>query len=260
MNTKATSLDQLSRTDKDQVKTKRMVQVDIQMFYLPKEYNIRYAGLGYDEYWKQQHVQDYVEELAKDYAAGDIFPPIVVKFDAETQKAIIVDGAHRYFAILMANEHFGAEIIRHVVIESKGEEAKNIFTMIKTGDKKLDLGPVEIAEGIARLENFGHSVEEIAKKLSKTVQYVYYMRKVNDLPIDMKIQIRMKKITLTKALAGDKPKKYNPPKKTVCKILDLVAGAEPEINGDSVKVDIPLELYKQLFDPCLIIEHSSESE
>ncbi|WP_323086587.1 hypothetical protein [Providencia alcalifaciens] len=255
---KATSIDQLSRMDKDAVKTKKSFILDVDKLILTKDYNIRYAGLGYDEYWAQPNVQEYVIQLAHDYADGDRFPPIVVHFDVSSQSAIIIDGAHRYMAIKHANEHLGAEIIRHEVIESKGDEAKNILTMINSG-QRLEVTPVEVAEGISRLDAFGFTVEEIAARVRKTVQYVYYMKKVNDLPIETKKLIRQGKLTLTKALAGDKPKKYAPPKKTINKILDIVAEAQPEVNGDSVNVSIPLELYKQLFDPNMgIIEENQE--
>jgi len=258
-NIKATSLDQLSRTDKESVKIKKMFQIDINKLDLPTDYNIRYAGMTFDEYWNQEHVKNYVYDLARGYAEGDIFPPLVVKFNQETQRATIVDGAHRFMAIRQANEQLGAEIIRHVVTESKGDEAKNILLMISTG-QRLDLSAVEIAEGLARLEAFGFTVEEIAKKVGKTPQYVYYMKKVNDLPPETKKLIRLKKITVSKALAGDKPKKFSPPKKTVNKILDIVATAQPEGNGDSVSVSIPLELYKQLFDPSYEMEIVSDSD
>lgn len=257
---KANSLDQLSRADKENIKQKKMFQLDINMLVLPSDYNIRYAGMGFDEYWNQEHVKKYVSDLARAYAEGDAFPPLIVKFDVETQRAIIVDGAHRFMAIREANEKLGAEIIRHLVSESKGDESKNILLMINTG-QRLDLSAVEVAEGLARLEVFGFSVEEIAQKINKTVQYVYNMRKVNDLPKETKLLIRQKKITVTRALTESKGKKteYKPPKKTVNKILDLVAHAEPEVNGDSVSVTIPLELYKQLFDPEINMEISTDS-
>ncbi|MDE9544119.1 ParB/RepB/Spo0J family partition protein [Xenorhabdus bovienii] len=256
---KAASLDQLSRLDKEAVRSKKTLMLDINFLFLSKELNIRYAGLGYDEYWKQPHVKEYVSKLAKDYADGDIFPPIVVKFDADTQKAVIIDGAHRYMAIKEANTELGAEIIRHAVTDSKGDESKNILLMIRTG-QRLDVSAVEIAEGIARLEAFGFTVEEIAGKVSKTVQHVYYMKKVNNLPIEIKKLIRQKKLTVAKALSGDKPKRYTPPKKTVSKILDIVAEAHPEINGDVVNVSIPLELYKQLFDPNIDINKENQED
>ncbi|PHM59525.1 ParB/RepB/Spo0J family partition protein [Xenorhabdus ishibashii] len=245
---KATSLDQLSRIDKEAVRSRKTLMLDLNLLELPKNLNIRYAGLGFDEYWAQPHVKEYVSKLARDYAEGDIFPPIVVSFNPETQKAIIIDGAHRYLAIKEANENLGAEIVRHAVTDSKGDEAKNILLMINTG-QRLDVSAVEIAEGLARLDVFGFSVEEIAQKVGKTVQYVYYMRRVNGLSLETKKLIRQKKLTVAKALQGDTPKKYSPPRKTITKILDIVAEAQPEIDGDSVNVSIPIELYKQLFAP-----------
>lgn len=236
-----------------------MFQIDINLLDLPTDYNIRYAAMTFDEYWNQEHVKNYVADLARSYAEGDVFPPLVVKFNQETQRATIIDGAHRYKAICYANEHLGAEIIRHLVTESKGEEAKNILLMINTG-QRLDLSAVEVAEGLARLEAFGFTVDEISKKIGKTPQYVYYMKKVNDLPIEKKKLIRQKKMTVAKALAGDKPKKYTPPKKTINNILDIVASAQPEENGESVSVSIPLELYKQLFDPAFEIEISDDNK
>ncbi|MDE9429865.1 hypothetical protein [Xenorhabdus bovienii] len=131
---KATSLDQLSLLDKEAVRSKKTLMLDINFLDFPKELNIRYAGLGYDEYWEQPHV------------------------------------------------------------------------------------------------------------------------KVNNLPIEIK------KLTVAKGLSGDKPKKYTQPKKTVSKILDIVAEAHPEINGDVVNVSIPLELYKQLFDPNMDISKESQED
>ena len=256
---KFTSLDQLSRKYKESVKIKKLFMLDINKLVLPKEYNIRYAGLGYDEYWNQEHVKNYVSDLARNYADGDVFPPLVVKFNAETQNAEIIDGAHRYKAILEANEKLGAEIIRHVVTESKGDDAKNILLMINSG-QRLEMSAVEVAAGLSRLDAYGFTVEEIAAKVGKTVQYVYYMRKVNDLPPEIKLQIRQKKISVNKALSDSKGKQksYTPPKKTVNKILDLVAQAQPQIDGQSVNVTIPLELYNQLFDPDIKMVDENE--
>ncbi|MDE9487543.1 hypothetical protein [Xenorhabdus bovienii] len=137
---KETSLDQLSLLDKEAVRSKKTLMLDINFLDFPKELNIRYAGLGYDEYWEQPHV------------------------------------------------------------------------------------------------------------------------KVNNLPIEIKKLIRQKKLTVAKALSGDKPKRYTPPKKTVSKILDIVAEAHPEINGDVVNVSIPLELYKQLFDPNIDINKENQED
>ncbi|NHW59799.1 hypothetical protein HA378_32035, partial [Escherichia coli] len=46
--------------------------------------------------------------------------------------------------------------------------------------------------------------------------------------------------------------------KAVNKILDIVAEAQPEINGDSVSVSIPLELYNLLFDPNMDMSEENQ--
>ncbi|MDE9446847.1 hypothetical protein KKJ04_14850 [Xenorhabdus bovienii] len=47
---KVTSLDQLSRLDKEAVRSKKNLMLDINFLDFQKELNIRYVGLGYDEY------------------------------------------------------------------------------------------------------------------------------------------------------------------------------------------------------------------
>lgn len=89
----ANSLLQLSRIDKDNVKRKDLIVVSPEMLEVEEGFNVRGVNLSQDEYWSQEHVHEHVHEhvvnLACAYAAGDYVPPIVVKYNPDTQKAIV---------------------------------------------------------------------------------------------------------------------------------------------------------------------------
>lgn len=247
-NKKVTSLYAMSKVDKDNVRRRDQIMVSPDVLVIEENFNVRGIGLSNDEYWQQDHVKEHVFNLSQAYEMGDYVPPIVVKFRESDQKAVVRDGHHRLKAITQCLER-GVPIQFVNVIEYKGDEAKQQLLMLKSSNS-LQLSAVEKAEIFHRLYSYGYNADEIADQVGKSVQHVYQMLRIYDLPIEKKRLIQQKKLSVNAALAeiSTKPKKFSPPKKAVKEVLELLS-ANAEIHGDVVKAEIPLELWKQLLNP-----------
>lgn len=252
---KASSLSQLSKINKESVKRRDQLMVSPDVIAVEKGFNVRGLGMTEDEYWAQEKVQAHIEGISQAYENGDYVPPIVVIFRQEDQKAVIRDGHHRFKALLAAIER-GAAIKFVNVTEFKGDEEKQQLLMLKSSNS-LSLTPVEKAEIYHKLYAWGHDIESIAKEINMSVAHVYQYLKIYELPIDKKRLLQQGKMTVNTALNGEKPKKFNPPKKAVNSVLDIVASAEVNNDSDSVTVSIPKELWEQLLDPSITIDNNN---
>lgn len=179
-------IDGFSRKDKPVIAIENLV--------VEKGFNVRGIGLTLDEYLEQPHVIEHIESLAQSYTNGDYVPPIVVRFDKETGKAVIRDGWHRYKALLLCIER-GVPIQKIEVSEIKGDEATQQLLMLQSANQ-LELTPVEKAEIIHRLNSYGFDEKEIAQKIRKSVTYVADMMKIYDLPLEVKKKIQKKRLAM----------------------------------------------------------------
>ena len=103
---------------------------------------------------------------------------------------------------------------------------------------------------------YGHDAESIAREVNMSVAHVYQYLKIYELPLEKKRLLQQGKITVNTALNGEKPKKFTPPKKVISSVLDLVANAEINQDGESVTVSIPKELWQKLLDPSISVDGS----
>jgi len=101
----------------------------------------------------------------------------------------VIDGHRRIMAIHLAIE-YGHEIDFVEVLPYQGKEDDEVFSMLITGVGQKPLSEMEQAEGIARLMQFGHKPEDIAKRMGKSTPHVYYLIKLNSLPEKYKQLIR----------------------------------------------------------------------
>lgn len=251
---RASSLAQLSKINKESVKRRDQLMVSPDVIAVESGFNVRGFGMTEAEYWAQEKVQVHIDSISQAYENGDYVPPIVVMFRQEDQKAIIRDGHHRFKALLAAIER-GCSIKYVNVTEFKGDEQKQQLLMLKSSNS-LSLTPVEKAEIYHKLYVWGHDAESIAREVNMSVAHVYQYLKIYELPLEKKRLLQQGKITVNTALNGEKPKKFTPPKKVISSVLDLVANAEINQDGESVTVSIPKELWQKLLDPSISVDGS----
>lgn len=245
----ANSLLQLSRIDKENVKRKDLIVVSPEMLEVEEGFNVRGVNLSQDEYWSQEHVHEHVVNLACAYAAGDYVPPIVVKYNPDTQKAIIRDGHHRYRALMMAIED-GADIKSVAVMEFKGDESKQALLMLKSANS-LELTAVEKAEIYHRLVSYGYSTQEIANMVGKGVDHVARILKVYDLPLAQKRAIQHGNLSVAKAVVSPNVVAKREQRKAVRRVSDAVVDFvkmvdAPEKTETHVIIKMPIALYENL--------------
>lgn len=259
LNKKVSSLYAMSKVDKENVRRRDQMMVSPEMLVVEQGFNVRGVGLESHEYWEQEHVKEHVYNLSLAYEQGDYVPPIVVKFRESDQKAVVRDGHHRLKGILLCLER-GVPIQFVNVIEYKGDEANQQLLMLKSSNS-LQLSAVEKAEIFHRLHTYGFNPDEIAAKVGNSVQHVYQMLRIYDLPLEKKRLIQQKKLSVNAALAetSTRQKKFAPPKKAVKEVLSLLS-EKADIHGDVVKVEIPLELWQKLLNPESLNQESEVDE
>lgn len=124
------------------------------------------------------------------------------------EKFYVTDGFRRLAASILVNNQAieaGHEIpipvLKFECISANPEE--RLFTMLRTGDDvfKLKLHRLEEAKILAKLKEFGYTVEEIAKKLAKSVAYIYDSLRLYDAPKKMHNAIWANQISITAAVS-----------------------------------------------------------
>ena len=142
----------------------------------------------------------------EDFDLDDILPSIIengVKVALtcykEGDKYYLKDGERRYRAVMKAIS-MGHNIVRVPVITEKKTsiEERTFEILIRNSGKPLN--PLELANTYLRLQTYGHTPDEIAKKIGKSVVHVYEMLKVAEMPKKVKEFIRNQNVTATQAL------------------------------------------------------------
>ena len=101
----------------------------------------------------------------------------------------VVDGHRRLEAIKLANSR-GHEIPYVDVLTFKGNEEEQVISMLITGTGQKPLNEMEQAIAVERLINFGYRVDDIAKKMGRSLPHVYYLVKLSGLPAKIKDRIQ----------------------------------------------------------------------
>ncbi len=112
----------------------------------------------------------------------------------------LIDGHRRHKACMILVDE-GLNIRIPVVSEGKGVSAEQrIVDMICLNDGKR-LNPLEEAEAINRLSNYGLSDTEISKKTSKTLVYISNLALLSSAPTKIKNFIKSEQISPTLVMA-----------------------------------------------------------
>ena len=165
----------MKTTVKEVLKTKNssaIMKVDPQNLILRDEFNVR-KDMG------------DLNALMQSILASGLQVPLKAKKVAGTDQYEVVDGHRRMSAILMAIEQ-GHEVLYVDVMTFSGNDEEQVMSMLVTGTGQKPLTEIEQAEAIKRLTGFGHRVEDIAKKMGKSLPHVYYLVKLSNLPTKVK--------------------------------------------------------------------------
>lgn len=160
---------------KEVLKTKNssaIMKVDPQNLIIRDDFNVR-RDMG------------DLNALMQSILSSGLQVPLKAKKIAGTEKYEVVDGHRRMCAILMAIEQ-GYEILYVDVMTFSGNDEEQVMSMLVTGTGQKPLTEIEQAEAINRLTGFGHRVEDIAKKMGRSLPHVYYLVKLSNLPTKVK--------------------------------------------------------------------------
>ncbi|MEC5345170.1 DNA-binding protein [Brenneria populi] len=126
--------------------------VPLEEIYAEDGYNVRELNQG------------HVEEFRDAFIAGEYIPPLAVEVTERGVK--VIDGHHRYFGALAANEA-GCEVLRLECKDFVGTEADKIAFMV-TSSQGLALTPLERGAAYQRLVNQGWTNSQIAQKVKRS--------------------------------------------------------------------------------------------
>jgi ParB family transcriptional regulator, chromosome partitioning protein len=113
-----------------------------------------------------------LEELKESIKENGVLMPIRVKINADNEMTLI-DGERRLRATLAAIEE-GAEIVSiPAIVERKTISEIDALILAMTANTGEPLSIVDEAGAIKKLQNYGLKVEDIAKKLGKSVPTIY---------------------------------------------------------------------------------------
>jgi ParB family transcriptional regulator, chromosome partitioning protein len=167
-------------------KRKDGIQVDPRAIIVKEGFNVR------------EDMGD-LEALSESIVSIGLQVPLMVKKVRGEEQYELVDGHRRLAAIMLAIEK-GHDIKYVDTSTFVGNEEDRIFSMIATGVGQKTLNDVEQSEAIKRLTMFGYSVEEIAKKIGKSVPHVYNLVKISGLPKVIKQKVSEGLISATVVL------------------------------------------------------------
>ncbi|MCA7012489.1 DNA-binding protein [Dickeya dadantii] len=137
---------------KSEMTTRKTYLVPLSEIYAEDGYNVRELN--------QAHVQEFKDA----FVSGEYIPPLAVEVTENGVK--VIDGHHRYFGALAANES-GCEVRALECKDFIGTEADKIAFMI-TSSQGLALTPLERGASYYRLVNQGWTNAQIAQKVKRS--------------------------------------------------------------------------------------------
>ncbi|MDD5542126.1 MAG: ParB/RepB/Spo0J family partition protein [Acidobacteriia bacterium] len=131
-----------------------------------------------------------LDELVASIKEKGVLEPILVRYNGETQKFMIISGERRYMASVRA----GLKEVPCIEKEATDSEVAEI-ALIENLQRK-DLTAFEEAEGLKSLaDRFGYTHHDIAKKIGKSRSSVTEALSINSLPDEIKKSCREAGIT-----------------------------------------------------------------
>lgn len=240
------SLRKLSEADKENVKRANSFMIDPRIIQIEPGFNLR--GIFTENYWESEEAQYHIEQFAKSYRKGDFVPPIVVKvIDGVTY---VRDGEHRLRALQKIIAE-GVPFQRVEVVEASGDELAQAKTNFNANNGR-QWSAVERAVHYGRFKSYGMTVEEIAHEVGKTVQHVYQMLTILEMPLEMKRRIQEGAISASAAINlfknPERATVKRPPAKLIRSAVEAIRGewSVTRQEGGKVLVELTAEQFEAL--------------
>lgn len=216
------SLRKLSEADKENVKRANSFIIDPRIIQIEPGFNPR--GMFTDNYWEQPDTLAHIEQFVKAYRNGDFVPPIAVKVIDGVP--FVRDGEHRLRALrkLIAE---GVPFQRVEVVEASGDELAQAKTNFNANNGR-QWSAVERAVHYGRFKSYGMTVEEIAHEVGKTVQHVYQLLTILEMPLELKRRIQEGSISASAAINlfknPERATVKRPPAKLIRSAVEVIRG------------------------------------
>lgn len=141
---------------------------------------------------------EHVRELKESIRENGVKNPLWVRFDAQTKKAILVDGETRLRAVLELIAE-GIEIAAVPAIGFAGNNEADRLVLSLVANEGKPLTKLEQGAAFSRLVDFGWALQQIASKTGHSMAHVTQCLALIDSPEEIKKMIIEK--TITPALA-----------------------------------------------------------
>lgn len=240
------SLRKLSEADKENVKRANSFMIDPRIIQIEPGFNPR--GMFTENYWEQPDTLAHIEQFAKSYRKGEFVPPIVVK--VINGVPFVRDGEHRLRSLQKIIAE-GVPFARVEVVEASGDELAQAKTNFNANNGR-QWSAVERAVHYGRFKSYGMTVEEIANEVGRTVQHVYQLLTILEMPLELKRRIQNGEISASAAISQFKnPSQMivkRPPAKLVRSAVDAIRGewSVSRQEGGKVLVELTAEQFEAL--------------
>lgn len=164
------------------------------------------------------------QELVDSIRENGVLVPIRGYRDKENDgQWIAIDGHRRLTAAMKLVEEEKLDIrIRVVVVDArKVSDEQIIYEMVTTNSGKA-LSPIEMAEAVRRLQAYGHSTKDIAKKFGKTYDFVNNLSLFASAPKRLRDHVAANKVSYSLVLdVLRETKDFNEAIEKIEKALDI---------------------------------------
>lgn len=142
---------------------------------------------------RQEFGEEELHELALSIREVGLIHPPTVRWNDDVQKYEIISGERRFRACQLVG------FDKLPVVVKRSDEEHTAKAALIENIQRVDLNPIEIAEGVQKLKEMGCTQEELSKKLGKKRSTIANYLRLLDLPIS--VQKRVRKGELSMGLA-----------------------------------------------------------
>lgn len=156
------------------------------------------AGHNYRDFRLPENMA-HLEKLKRSIKKRGVRVPLLVRWDAATRQAFLVDGECRLRACLALIEE-GVDIISVPTIQVPGNNEKDRIIESLTSNTGKPPTKWEAGTAYQRLLNFGETIETIAEMTGETPRYVKEAVELSDAPDEVKKLLGERVVTPALAL------------------------------------------------------------
>lgn len=201
-----------------------------------------------------------IEALALSIKDIGIQIPLKAKKIRGEEKWELVDGHRRFTAISLLIEQ-GVDVGKIPVIPFSGNSEDRLITMLATGTGQKELSAIEQSKGVKQLMVKHYTVEEIAQKIGKSVQYMYHLLKLSEATREVQELLVQNKISSGAVVDIIRQAKTDEQQtEMVKKVIEVAVsdGKEKATSKHVVKKPTYIQKYTQLADRITQEEEKNE--